>query len=413
MRTRRASRGGQRGTTMVELMFTLAMFGLLLGVVVRFVFNGRASMTRAENASELLSRATLISANLRGGLQTTNTLLCNYAANTPDFSGLRGIVKASALAGNAPDPVTFSTEPTVMEVGKPDLTGPSGISSSSWGDEIMYIATLNPVTFTVVYGVTGTTTPGESVSVNRVQLVYVYLSRDPASRIPVANMGAGGLRLTEWRSQPMVSYEDLNAFSDNPPYYRLTSSCAKLMTMGYSTAFDISHANDTTTSFYRISATAALKLSPTAAPTTIAQSSWAYVDDYSYQENYKVQAGKDFGRISRQGSSGRSSGPSTYVMAFNTLTTSAAHPDVAVNGLMAPGAGITGLQVPAYAQTDLGGSAFGFPGGFEITVVGKPHARIFFARTVLMAVSGAYPKYGTKVYPAIERHTSLAIDNDY
>jgi hypothetical protein len=62
---------------------------------------------------------------------------------------------------------------------------------------------------------------------------------------------------------------------------------------------------------------------------------------------------------------------------------------------------------------DAGGSLVGFPGGFEIGIYGGPHARMVAIRTVLMAVSGAYPKFGPGVYAGYERLTFINVDNAF
>src|SRR5690606_22256096 len=102
------------------------------------------------------------------------------------------------------------------------LSSVSATVREAWGNELLYLANLQPVTLTVRYG-THLTAVAEVLSVDRAQFVYTY----PAL-VRVAGLGMG-LRLVEWRSQPFALFGSLSESSGE----RLTKTCEALLSMGY------------------------------------------------------------------------------------------------------------------------------------------------------------------------------------
>jgi len=395
------------GLTLVEQLFVLAMVGFMLVPVMNYLRDTRNSLLRSENQGELLRRNVRIGSNLRTGLSTTDLLLARYSAG-PDLSDLRTRIKNSV-----PAVVAFSTAPMVENATEPKLLSPPSATSDSWGNELMYLANLNPVTFTVCYtgcvGAPTSSTLRDSVSVDRMQFVYIYLAQDPNARL--GTLPGGGLRLVEWRSRPFISYGAISQFTDVSGKARLTESVKYLSGAGYNLAFDKDNPTTPEDAFYRISPTGATLATmvdnTVVAPSTFSRSSWAYVDEYDYSMETSPPAQIDRGRISRGAGGGQVSGPGDVMVALNTFqpTTSATWK---LDGIRLPGkAG----NVPQYATGDLGTA--GFPAGFEVSVWGRPSARIVVLRRVLISVSGADRKAPPKTWPGHESIDYVSVKNDY
>src|ERR1700677_3335921 len=261
----------QSGMTMIELLILTAIMSLACYSFTRFIQSTRQAAGRQDAAAELLQRSLRSVTNMRTGLQGCVELIANYGDGTgsallPLHTMVENSVIASAslptAALGAPAPVAFSGWPTVETANEVDMVGPSDPGAIVWGNEIMYVAELNPVTFTAYYTQSGanwvvsvasslTTTVGEIVTVRRFQFVYDYLSADPHTTVP----GSGtGLRLTEWRSQPVIDYSSLSSLTDSPSTYtgntccpRLAATCAYLNSAGYTWAFEPANTTLTTT----------------------------------------------------------------------------------------------------------------------------------------------------------------------
>jgi type II secretory pathway pseudopilin PulG len=431
----------QSGMTMVELLLLTAIMSLACYSFTRFIQSTRQAAGRQDAAGELLQRNLRTVTNLRAGLQGCVELLANYGDSTGDallplHSMILASVSASAstpsTALGAPYPVSFSGWPTVETASEVDMVGPSDPGAVVWGDEIMYVAELNPITFTAYYTQSGsnwivgtassnTSTNAEVLSVQRLQFVYDYLSWD--SRTWVAGSGRG-LRLTEWRSQPVIDYSSLSSLTDAPGTYtssaccpRLAAACAYLTSAGYTMAYQPSNATMTSncsTCFYPLSpesAVAGSGATPIALPATLPMYSWAYLDDYDLVQSYGAKPNVDLGRISRAdgNSGGQTSAPGGYSVALDTSTTASS---TSVIGLQGPGGP---LQVPAYAQagyvlpTADGGpqGGTGFPGGFEVAIDGQVGSREIYMRVVLLASNGGTNTYSN--FQALPESTEISV----
>jgi type II secretory pathway pseudopilin PulG len=408
----------EAGMTLVELMLLTAIISVVCYTFTRFITSTRQASVRQEGAGELLQRDLRSVTNLRAGLQGCVELVANYGDSTGDaMLPLHNMVLASVNASaslptagtGCPGPVAFSAWPTVEDANEVDTNGPSDPGAIQWGDEIMYVAELNPVTFTAYYDPSGsnwvvvgsddkgTTTNAEILSVQRLQFVYDYLSWD--TRTAVAGSGHG-LRLTEWRSQPLIDYTSLNSLTDSPGTYggntccpRMAAACQYLTSTGYTMAFNpanVTLTSNCSTCFYPLQPESSVYSPgvPIALPTSLLMYSWAYLDDFDLVQSYGAKPGVDLGRINRAdgNSSGQTSAPGGYSIA---LDTSGASTSTSVISLQGPG---NPLQVPVYAEANytmptsagsMGGT--GFPAGFEVAIDGTDNSREIFLRLVMLA----------------------------
>jgi hypothetical protein len=272
-----------------------------------------------------------------------------------------------------------------------------------WGDELLYLSSLKPLTLTVKYG-SGLTDTAQLLSLDRVQFVYLY-----PTLVPLGAGGQGqGLRLAEWRSQPYILYGSLKDSSNTPAAPRLSKTCEALAGMGYTWAFDVDQAGTPAQAWYHVRAPGGspmLELDA-AGPALAPQGSWAFVDDYEYQQDFFPQPNVDRGQVSR-GSGGSSVQPARYVLAFNTVSPTAS-PSLKTVGLVFQG---QALAVPAHALADKN-SQVGFPGGFEVAVIGRPLAREVALRHVLMAVAATEPRLPQGTRRASEGLDFVQVRND-
>jgi hypothetical protein len=395
--SRRAGQAAQGGYSLIELMVVVGMAGITLGAITRFAFSTRVNLLRQEGAGELALRNNRISQNLRATIKTAQLALVNGGA---DFSALRQFVISSMAATSAPKPVSFSNPLTVGTVREPYL---SGTASAMWGDELMLITEAGPVSYTASSGACT-----EVVSADRLQFVYIYLGKVPGSGFP---NGSPALRLVEWRSQPVVSFQSISSYvGTNSCASRLTSVAAALTTAGYKLAFDLSNPSPMISpasgAFYQI-------LSPTAGngyncwssysanPPLLAEAGWAYVDDFDFVEAYNCRPGLDRGQLGRGIDTGTITAPSVFSMAYNTTSS---NPLFAVGTLQGPGGNLT---VPAFCPPDE--LAPGFPGGFEVSMVGGPDAREIYIRHVMMMAGAIQTPPVAQTYMAHERRDDIAV----
>lgn len=394
----------QRGMTLVELLFVMAMSGVLLLGIVTFARDTRFSLMRTGMNNELLTRNRVIGTNLRAALSTSDLLLPRSAAHT--YDNLQTLIKASVGGGAnpAPNPVAFSLSPLVVNAQEAQLLPTTSSTATDWGNELLYVGSLPPVAMTVCYKNCSSidkTTVQERVSVDRLQFVYFYLSQDPSTRVP--GLAGGGLRLTEWRSQPFLDYQSLSSFVSP----RLTGTAKAAIALGYTMAFDRSQASTPATAFYQLSSSNVTPLDNSGgAPATLPQSHWAYVGEYDLNANFNPLPNVNVGRIARRSGKEEVLGPASVTIALNTYQPTV-NPAWKANELRGPG---VSLQVPAYALPDNGGA--NFPCGFEVSVWGKANARQVELRTVLMGSGGLDPRAGPKVYLASEALQSVSIKNE-
>ena len=388
----------QHGLTLVELLFAMAMFGVLLVVVVRFTSDTRFGLMRNEAASELSTRNRILASNLRATIHSNRLLLPRSSV----YDDVRAIVKASpASVSGTPLPVAFSLSPQLVNAQEPQLLTPPSATSGAWGNELLMVANLPPVQLTVCYsgcvGAPNSATIREEVSVARLQFVYLYLAQDPSHRVP--GLTGGGLRLVEWRSQPFLNYNTLDYSAP-----RLTGTVKAALAQGYTSAVSHSSLHDAANAFYTLQNNDVTPLANLGAPAVLSQSHWAYVDEFDLSAHLNPRPGLNRGRIRRSGGGGDVAGPSNIVIALNTYQPSV-NPTWKAVQLRGPGRQIS---LPRYATPDNG--AANFPAGFEVGIFGKPNARQVIVNHVLMATGG----YGTPSgqYLAHEAQQNVAVDNE-
>lgn len=395
MRPRRTPKSA-RGLTLVELLFVMAMAGVMLVAVVNFIGRTRSGLMKQEGRSELGRRGSLISSNLRSGLRSSVLLLTRG-----DFPGLQAIVEASLNGLSAPARVAFSQLPAIHNAVVPPLNTSAG---ADWGNQLFFISALQPVSVTVCYGIcNGSQTSATALTVNigRFQFGAYYLSQDRAARLP--SLPGGGLRLVEWRSTPYINYADLNAYSGTP---LLSHTVKALTTLGYSTAFKLNSANDSNAAFYTLQGTSPWDLTgPSPPPAFFPTYAWAYLDDFDDVLEINPKPNTNRGRVIRSGGQGLIAGPASYMVALNTSPTTSA--SLNLNAVLGPG---KRLDVPAFATPNLWGD--GYPGGFEVGIFGQPNGREVVLRTVLISVSGADPRGQPKTWPGLETLTYVSITNN-
>lgn len=392
---RPVARPNQGGYSLIELMIVVAMAGITLAAIVHFAFRTKLDLIRQEGAGDLAFRNARISQNLRATVASAQLALVK---GSMDFSGLRALILQSVQASGAPQPVAFSAPLTTQALHQPNLDSPT---TGVWGNELMLLTAATPISFTA-----SSNTCTEIISADRYQFVYIYLTQVNGSG--VLPNGGKPLRLVEWCSQPVISYQSILPYqSEASCAGRLTATALNLNKLGYTVAFDALSPTPNSVAFYQI-------LSPCASPTdcwtqgvvpaTLGQSSWAYLDDFDYIESFTCRPGLNLGQISREMNTSTISGPSLCSVAYNDVSPYS-NASLFVNGLEGPGAA---LLVPKYAVPQEGGLA-GFPAGFEICMVGAPHAREFYLRHVLMLSAATRSSSTGTVFMANEKEDDIAV----
>ncbi|HTB21294.1 MAG TPA: hypothetical protein VK914_01160 [bacterium] len=422
--------------TFVELMVLVAILGMASYSMSRFILSTRQAASRQDAATEMLQRSLRSLSNLRAGLQGCVEILANYGDGTGDaMLPIHNMLVASVAASESltavvgpPAPVSYSAWPTVETVPQVDMSDAAG--DTSWGNEIMYVAELNPITFTAYYNYNGSawisgadlgnSSDAEVLSVMRLQFVYDYLAHDPRTLVP----GSGeGLRLVEWRSQPFIDYTSLSTLTDTPGTYagntccpRLAAACAYLSAAGYNTAFDPTYVTQSAgdNCFFPIVEANISGGIPENLPATFPMYSWAYLDDYDLVQSFGAKPGVMIGRVTRADgyAGGQTASPASYSVALNDNT--GASSSTTVVGLQGAGGA---AQVPAYAQANyvdadnLGGP--GFPSGFEVAIAGQINSREIVMHLVLMAANAGTTSPGVFQALAQTSEISVATQSDY
>jgi|GEM_PF-2877556 prepilin-type N-terminal cleavage/methylation domain-containing protein len=401
-------RTDQRGYSLVELMFVVGIAGIAIASIVRFSFRSRIALSRQEVATDLYNTNARIGSNLREDLQSAYLMLANYNG-AHSMTALMQVVRASTTAGGAPPPVAFTMPAVVSSMNDPDLTG---TAATTWGNELMYVAQLAPITFTVqdgAYG--GCTCTSSSLAVERFQVVYDYLTNSKTATIP--DLGPS-LRMVQWRSAPILDWRSVDLTNSGRTSMSFNEACGTVMAMGYNLALDPDNTQALTTAFYTVVSptTAGNPYTVTSVSFTVAtlpQSSWAFMDDYDALQSFNARPNVNKGRVSNSGTFGSISAPYTKSIAYNN--TGAGSPKV--NGLDAPG---KMLSVPLYAQADLSvpgfGGGAGFPAGFEVAIMGPSEQRQIYMRRVIMSSSATKPGGPAKTYMAHEATDEVTIQNN-
>lgn len=373
-------RRSESGTSLMEMMFVLAMMAITITGLVRFVMRARGTMSRVEAASTLNFANQRIGENLRTTLSAALVYVADYGG-TPDMSSLHSIMANSLTASaTAPVQVTFSAQPIVQDANMPVFasgTITAGDMGAYVGNELYLVASVAPVTFTVCLSSTTTAATiasvlapcvspniGYTMSIDRVQFVAQYLAKKSGGM----KNGLSPLRLVEWRSRPYVRYNSLSemAQSANP---LLTATCQALSSLGYTLAI-ADAVSDTVKSYITFNSSASF--SGGAAPNTFPEASWGYVDEYNLTQVYRgLSTTTSLGRIRTERTFAGYVAPTTFSFAYNSRTSTA----VPVPYVKFTNAGRDGgpLNVPNMAKIDR--AAPGFPGGFEVLIVGRPGAR--------------------------------------
>lgn len=365
----------QGGYTLLELMFVVAISGIVISSIVRFAFQTHAGLSHAELAMDLAHRNGRIAANIQTSVHSA-IILYPDPQGDPNITAMRSLVQQSVTITGAPAPVNFTAPAVIAGLREPNLAG----GDVNWGNELMFLANLGPYSFTASYSAI----LGEQVTINRYQMVYIYLAM-----VPGTAFGASGpiLRLVEWRSKPLVSAVQITGFTNNYSngMVRLSATCSTLQAAGYNLAIDISNpALPPATAFYTIVSPSAAVAGQMLIPGingSLPEESWAYLDEFDGAQNQVVRIG-DHHRVGSGANFGSVVGPYNISMAYDDVSPSTGS-QYKVLGLVGPGGPIT---VPLYGQVDR--AVPGFPGGFEVTVVGSSSAREVYVHQVMMGVSG-------------------------
>lgn len=372
--------GRQDGTSLMELMFVLAMTAVTLTTLVRFIMRSRGDMSRVECTTALHYANHRINDNLNATMNSALVYVADYGG-APDMSSLHTIMYNSVSASaTAPPPVTFSAQPIVQNANMPVFSPGSASDMAPYvGNELYMEVSIAPVTFTVCLSNTTTaatitsilsspctgTSIGYTMSIDRVQFVSEYLAKKPG---PSMKNGLPPLRLVEWRSRPYVRYNSLSEMAQTGGTL-MTATCQALTSLGYNLAIGDS-VSDTAQNYISFNSSAAF--SGGSAPATFPEASWAYVDEFNLTQVYKgLSTTATAGRVRTDRTFAGYVAPATFSFAYNSRTSTAVpSPQVSFTGASRNGGQ---LAVPAIAQIDRGGP--GFPGGFEVLIVGRPGAR--------------------------------------
>jgi prepilin-type N-terminal cleavage/methylation domain-containing protein len=398
----------ERGLSLVEMMITVAILGLIIGVIGKFFRDSRSNMTDVENRTDLAAISQSVDGNLHTSVSQCQRLLCNLtdAGDGPsdNFAYFyqyvsAGVSASNAVKGGAPLPVAWSVEPLAENAY--EITPTASAAANKFGNCLMFIAALPPVVLqnvsdnaAILPSITATPAPGipcTTVSLDRYQFVYIYLAQDNSRKV----LGTGPvLRLVEWRSKPYVDYQELVNMGAG---LHLTLTVGALVDKGYDYAFDTNPGNagtndqDADSCFHQLSKGAGTFGGGTlaASPTPIAvipEQSWAYVEEYINDQDPNPDPLKPKHRVSRiTYSGGISAYPSNYSVAYNTYNSSnGIHSPIMIPQILG---GISGIiQVPLMA---LPSATTNFPGGFEVGVAGFVNKREVWMRTAFIASSGA------------------------
>ncbi len=410
----------QRGTSLLEMLFVLAILGLLIGGIVKFFTDSQNAVIDTENRSDLAAISQNMDRNLRQSLLQSQRMLCDLSlqgqpADLFDGYKTRVLAGISASASAAPLPVPWGSLPKVMT--EPNLvTGTSGTGTdvaAAMGNSLLFVASVAPLRLTGLPAImpagTPSPTPGANaplsdVVLDRYQFVYVYLSLDSSRSLP--NM-PGVLRLVEWRSRPYISYGQLSTM---PQGAKLTATAQRLAALGYSSAFNFGE-NDAAEAFYPVTAASPYFVSHTATnQTQFPEQSWAYIEEFNNTQHPDPNPLKPLGRIARNNFTGGVSGyPSRYSIAYNSRDPTV-NPGFKVNQLLGGMQGVIDLPVFANPATN---TASGFPGGFEVGIFGAAGKRELWIRTVVMAQSAGrgIDAIREKKFPGAEGIVDVTLKN--
>jgi hypothetical protein len=420
----------QAGTSLMELMFGLAITGFALIAIVYFISKSKGGMSRNLATLELIDANERISSNLHNALASNIAVVGIYPGSSPDFSGLHAVMAQSLSVSGAPSPVSFTLEPILSVDTVPDFSGDASDMSGKVGNELYFVSTLPPVTVTVNLTTSGTGTVINAsnntslssrsyvVAVDRLQFVALYLTQSG----PLMTNGVKPLRLVEWRSRPYVSWTSLSQSAqgsvDNGAY--LTATCAALVPLGYTLAIDTQHmdgnplSNNATPGYfcYTLANSGSAPATPATPPGTFAQSSWAYIDEYSGSQALYMRGITNIGRIQKQRSDSDLVEPESLSFAYNSVT--APSTSTPLSTFISVGRDSKPLVVPAMATVERGlATNAGFPGGFEVLVFGDVNDRKIILRHVLMMANADVVNRNRQQFLALEGQDYMTCITQY
>jgi type II secretory pathway pseudopilin PulG len=394
----------QRGLSLIELALVTALLGLTIAAVTRFIVYSQKGLANHEARTDLIATCKLIGENLRRSISTSQILFTNYQAHPGLATDYRIRIEAGRNAGSAPSPVNFSVLPLVAATEKEAVA----INGNHFGNQLMFAAVINPLKLKVETDACATCQ--EEVILDRFQFVHIYLSAWPEQNFPGFTgpdpYPKGPVHLVEWRSVPYINYSQLaNLYGK-----KLTETAKALNAQGYNWAWD-SGVSNASTAFYQIRGTGTpVLLGGTAGPATFPEYSWARMQDFKDVQTLNFNPLTPLGRINRLGNAGQLTAFKTlYSVAYNSVSPTV-NPQYKVNELI----GMLGpIQVPQLAEPDLD-SKIGFPGGFEVMILGTSGTRQMYSRIVLMAFAPMLNiERDPKVFIASETISYSAFKNPY
>lgn len=402
-------KGSQRGTSLLEMLFTMAIAIIAMTALYTFFERSRIGLTDAENAADLSGIVRSISNNLRHSLDGSERLMVDFSdEGTPSSvtaayqTGMLNSITGSA--SGAPRPVAWSVTPKAQSDALFKVV--DSAMHDKFGNLIYFIASCPPIAIQKVSTSAGTLTPGAGmaqltdISIDRYQFVLIYLALDSNRRV----MGMpGALRLVEWRSIPFVSYGQISSTAAST---RLTETVRALNARGYNYAYDIG-ADDFNAAFFKLdpAGTPCVATSPTVFA-SLPEGSWSYMEEFNNAQVTDPNPLRPLGRVNRISISGGISGvPSSYSIAYNSMSPTV---NSAFKVLKLLGGSTGSIQVPLFADAS---TTTGFPGGFEVGIIGRPNSRQIFIRNVVMASSFARQAGGEKNFPAVDGITFVTIRN--
>jgi hypothetical protein len=421
---------GQRGASLVEIMFVLALLGMLVGVLARFFGDARLGLISSENDSDLSAMSGIASQNLAASVKQSERLLADLSlqSGSDPFGAYRAAVLQgiSQSASQAPLPVTWTVSPKIYTYSTVVHESSTG-GVAYMGNSLLFIAALPPV---VLKGVTnmplvptpapagaGTATPTPAptytptplsltplsdISLDRYQFVYLYLALDASRKIGSTGL-PGRLRLVEWRSRPYVSYSQLSSSAGVSSNLLLYMS-QRLQALGYDSAYDLGD-NGAGTAFHSLNPASVPILNPAgAAQNPMPEQSWGYVEEYRALQEADPDPLRPKGRLSRLSFGGNIFGSGFYSIAYNTTGSASAQNRItALTGTQQGGFTVPRFTLPSAASP--------YPAGFEVGIAGtRPGAREVLIRAVYMAVSAAKPP-NSKEFLAAEAQANATLQN--
>ena len=376
-------KSGQKGASIVEMALVIAVMGFVISAVTKFLGDSKTNLIDFENKTSLTRQTQRISENIRESMKSATMLLADIdrGSYTAVMNYSTMINDAIAASATAPPKVPFSKAPMVFTSA---FTITDTAAASYIGNEIQFAA--HAATTRVAVTLSGDV---HEVKVNLLQLCAIYLAQVPNTRVgPLAN---SRLALVEWRSLPIPQFDTLD-YLDATAGGKRELVTNELIAWGYTHAWNHAYYDgaaetfDSTNAFYELT-----DLTSVVVPPVLQERSWAYMNDFVRVQDFDTSLTPKGQVAYASHDAGVAGFPSSYSIAYNNEAgTPAAFkvtpPGFKVNVLWADGVNIA---VPRFVNP----GADGFPGGFEVFLGGQPSARKVWARTTMMAASGASARF--------------------